>query len=60
MQQVYDTPDGLEVALQLSTGDIEVEVRPTPRTTTVEIDGYDKETPPRGPLRPVSRAAAIG
>ena len=46
MRQVYDTPDGLEVALQLSAGDIEVDVRDT-TTTTVEIDGYDRETPPR-------------
>ena len=45
MRQVYDTPDGLEVVLQLSTSDIEVEVRDT-TTTTVEIDGYDRETPP--------------
>jgi hypothetical protein len=45
MKQVYDTPDGLEIALLLSTADIEVEVRDT-TTTTVEIDGYDRETPP--------------
>ena len=45
MRQVYDTPDGLEVAMQLSVGDIEVDVRDT-TTTTVEIDGYDRETPP--------------
>src|SRR4051795_1804750 len=45
MRQVYDTPGGLEVALQLGAADIRVDVRDT-ATTTVEIDGYDAETPP--------------
>ncbi len=45
MRQVYDTPGALEVALQLGAADIRVDVRDT-ATTTVEIDGYDAETPP--------------
>ena len=45
MRQVYDTPDGLEVAVHVGAGEIEVEVRDT-ATTTVEIDGYDAEAPP--------------
>jgi len=45
MRQVYDTPDGLEVALHIGAGDIDIDVRET-ATTTVEIDGYDDEAPP--------------
>ena len=45
MRQVYDTPDGLEVAFDLGSGDIEVDVRDT-ATTTVEITGYENESPP--------------
>jgi putative adhesin len=45
MRQVYDTPDGLEVAIHLGAGEIEVDVRDT-ASTTVEIDGYDQEAPP--------------
>ncbi|MFL5790049.1 MAG: DUF4097 family beta strand repeat-containing protein [Actinomycetota bacterium] len=45
MRQVYDTPGGLEVDIQLGAGDIEVDVRDA-ASTTVEIDGYDNETPP--------------
>jgi putative adhesin len=45
MRQVYDTPDGLEVALHIGAGDIDVEVRDT-ATTTVEIDGYEQDAPP--------------
>jgi hypothetical protein len=53
MRQVYDTPDGLEVTVHLSAGDIEVDVRDT-ATTTVEIDGYDQEAPPTVRCEPVS------
>jgi len=45
MRQVYDTPDGLEVAFDLGSGDIEVDVRDT-ATTTIEITGYENESPP--------------
>jgi hypothetical protein len=45
MRQVFDTPDGLEVALHIGAGDIDVDVRDTTETT-VEIDGYDPEAPP--------------
>jgi Putative adhesin len=45
MRQVYDTPDGLEVAVHVGAGDIDVDVRDT-ATTTVEIDGYDADEPP--------------
>ncbi len=45
MRQVYDTPDGLEVAVHVGAGEIDVEVRDT-ATTSVEIDGYESETPP--------------
>jgi hypothetical protein len=45
MRQVYDTPDGLEVALHIGAGEIDVDVRDT-ATTTIEIDGYDPEGPP--------------
>jgi hypothetical protein len=45
MRQVYDTPDGLEVSVHVGAGEIQVDVRDT-TTTTVEIDGYDQETPP--------------
>src|SRR5262245_16291541 len=45
MRQVYDTPDGLEVAFELGAGDIEVDVRDT-ATTTVEITGYENESRP--------------
>ena len=54
MRQVYDTPDGLEVTMQLSAGDIEVDVRDS-ATTTVEIDGYDRETPPTVRCEPKAR-----
>ena len=45
MREVYDTPDGLEVAVHIGAGDIDIDVRDTP-TTTVEIDGYEAEAPP--------------
>jgi DUF4097 and DUF4098 domain-containing protein YvlB len=45
MRQVYDTPDGLEVAVHVGTGDIDIDVRDT-ATTTVEIEGYDADAPP--------------
>jgi hypothetical protein len=45
MRQVYDTPGELEVVMQLGAGDIDVDVRDT-ATTTVEIEGYDNESPP--------------
>jgi hypothetical protein len=52
MRQVYDTPDGLEVALHIGAGDIDVDVRDT-ATTTVEIDGYDQDAPPTVRCEPV-------
>jgi hypothetical protein len=45
MRQTFDTPGGLEVVMQLSAGDIDVEVRDA-TTTTVEIEGYEAESPP--------------
>src|SRR4051794_41972770 len=54
MRHTFDTPDGLEVALELSVGDIEVDVRDT-TTTTVEIGGYETDAPPVVRCEPTAR-----
>ena len=46
MQQQYDTPGEVTVALQIANGDIAVRATDTTQTT-IEISGYDKATPPR-------------
>ncbi|HEX3300366.1 MAG TPA: DUF4097 family beta strand repeat-containing protein [Actinomycetota bacterium] len=53
MRQTYDTPGGLEVVMQFGAGDIDVEVRDT-TSTTVEIEGYDDESPPEVRCEPAS------
>ena len=46
MQQTYDTPGAVTVALEIANGDVTINATDTERTS-IEITGYDKSTPPR-------------
>lgn len=46
MEQTFDTPGPVQLAIQLGAGDIEVRATDT-TTTSVRISGYPKEQPPR-------------
>ena len=52
MQQTYDTPGEVTVALQIASGDVTVHATDTDRTS-IEISGYDKATPPSVRCEPV-------
>lgn len=45
MQQTYDTPGPVTVAMQVTAGDIDLRAEDT-QTTRIEITGYDEATPP--------------
>jgi hypothetical protein len=53
MQQTYDTPGEVTVALQIANGDVAVHATDTERTS-IEISGYDKSMPPRVSCEPVA------
>ena len=46
MEQTYDTPGPVRLAIQLGAGDITVRTKDTD-TTTVRVSGYKEEEPPR-------------
>lgn len=46
MEQTFDTPGPVTLAMQVTAGDIELRAEDT-ETTRVEITGYDDATPPR-------------
>ena len=52
MQQTYDTPGEVTVALRIASGTVTVHAADTDRTS-IEISGYDKATPPSVRCEPV-------
>ena len=53
MQQTYDTPGDVTVALEIANGDVTINATDTERTS-IEISGYDKSMPPRVSCEPVA------